>query len=72
MKVNSCLCGVNESIDLIMKVKGAIIISGSPGLKDEVARKVRRAEDDSRARFLVAYGLKLFLDTWYAGELWNR
>nr|XP_011462964.1 PREDICTED: protein PHYLLO, chloroplastic isoform X1 [Fragaria vesca subsp. vesca] len=53
------------------KVKGAIIISGSPGLKDEVARKVRRAEDDSRACFLAAYGLKLFLDTWYAGALWN-
>ncbi|XP_050372499.1 protein PHYLLO, chloroplastic isoform X2 [Argentina anserina] len=53
------------------KVKGAIIISGSPGLTDEVARKIRRADDDSRARFLVAYGLKLFLDTWYTGELWN-
>ncbi|XP_040374185.1 protein PHYLLO, chloroplastic isoform X8 [Rosa chinensis] len=59
------------ALKLTKKVKGAIIISGSPGLNDGMARKIRRAEDDSRARFLVAYGLKHFLDTWYAGELWN-
>lgn len=55
-----------------MKVNGAVVISGSPGLKDEVARKIRRAVDDSRARFLVSYGLDRFLDSWYAGKLWNR
>lgn len=55
-----------------MKVKGAVVISGSPGLKNEVERKVRRAKDDSRARFLIAHGLELFLDNWYSGELWNR
>lgn len=48
------------------------MISGSPGMKDEVARKVRRATDDSRARFLASYGLGLFLDNWYSGKLWNR
>ncbi|EXB44934.1 hypothetical protein L484_026522 [Morus notabilis] len=53
------------------KVNGAVVISGSPGLKDEVARKIRRAVDDSRARFLVSYGLDRFLDSWYAGQLWN-
>lgn len=51
-------------------VKGAVIISGSPGLKDEPARKIRRIKDDSRASSLDAYGLKYFLDTWYAGDLW--
>ena len=55
-----------------MKVNGAVVISGSPGLKDEEARKIRRAIDDSRAEFLVGHGLDLFLDTWYAGEMWNR
>lgn len=55
-----------------MKVNGAVVISGSPGLKDEVARKIRRAKDDSRAHFLNDHGLELFLDTWYSGELWNR
>ncbi|XP_061990446.1 protein PHYLLO, chloroplastic isoform X1 [Rosa rugosa] len=59
------------ALKLTKKVKGAIIISGSPGINDGMARKIRRAEDDSRARFLAAYGLKHFLDTWYAGELWN-
>lgn len=55
-----------------MKVKGAVVISGSPGLKDEAARKVRKAKDDSKARFLVAYGLQLFLENWYAGHMWSR
>ncbi|CAL8994804.1 unnamed protein product [Prunus brigantina] len=59
------------ALRLTDKVKGAVVISGSPGLKDEVERKVRRAKDDSRARFLIAHGLELFLDNWYSGELWN-
>ena len=54
------------------KINGAVVISGSPGLKDEVARKLRRATDDSRAKLLVSYGLDLFLDTWYAGNIWTR
>jgi isochorismate synthase/2-succinyl-5-enolpyruvyl-6-hydroxy-3-cyclohexene-1-carboxylate synthase/2-succinyl-6-hydroxy-2,4-cyclohexadiene-1-carboxylate synthase/O-succinylbenzoate synthase len=37
-----------------------------------MARKIRQAKDDSRADFLLAYGLELFLDSWYAGELWKR
>ncbi|XP_038694901.1 protein PHYLLO, chloroplastic isoform X2 [Tripterygium wilfordii] len=53
------------------KVKGAVIISGSPGLKDAVARKMRMARDDSRAYTLVAHGLQLFVDSWYTGEMWK-
>ncbi|KAL5828551.1 hypothetical protein ACOSQ3_018019 [Xanthoceras sorbifolium] len=53
------------------KIKGAVIISGSPGLKDASARKIRRAKDDSSAYSLVTNGLQLFLDNWYAGELWQ-
>ncbi|KAJ7943266.1 protein PHYLLO, chloroplastic [Quillaja saponaria] len=53
------------------KTKGAVIVSGSPGLKDKLSRKIRMAKDDSKARILVAHGLELFLDTWYAGELWE-
>lgn len=55
-----------------MKIKGAVLIAGSPGLKDKVARKVRRAKDDSRAHSLVVHGLQLFVDTWYAGDMWKR
>lgn len=54
------------------KVAGAVIISGSPGLIDEEARKVRRAKDDFSACFLASSGLESFLDAWYSGDLWNR
>ncbi|XP_018715157.2 protein PHYLLO, chloroplastic isoform X4 [Eucalyptus grandis] len=53
------------------KIKGATIISGSPGLKNASERKVRRAKDDNRAQILVTYGLPVFLDSWYEGELWK-
>ncbi|XP_057478284.1 protein PHYLLO, chloroplastic isoform X2 [Actinidia eriantha] len=53
------------------KVEGAVVLSGSPGLRDMSARKFRRAKDDSRACSLIAHGLELFLDSWYAEELWN-
>lgn len=39
------------------KVAGAVIISGSPGLIDEEARKVRRAKDDFFACSFSASGL---------------
>ncbi|KAE9461606.1 hypothetical protein C3L33_06488, partial [Rhododendron williamsianum] len=35
------------------------------------ARKIRRAKDDSKSCALISQGLELFLDVWYAGELWN-
>lgn len=53
------------------KVQGAVIVSGSPGLADPSARMLRRTKDDSRASFLVSYGLDFFLDSWYAEDLWN-
>jgi isochorismate synthase/2-succinyl-5-enolpyruvyl-6-hydroxy-3-cyclohexene-1-carboxylate synthase/2-succinyl-6-hydroxy-2,4-cyclohexadiene-1-carboxylate synthase/O-succinylbenzoate synthase len=55
-----------------MKIKGAVVIAGSPGLKDKEAREVRKAKDDSRAHSLVAHGLQLFMENWYAGDLWKR
>ncbi|TYG79761.1 hypothetical protein ES288_D02G162700v1 [Gossypium darwinii] len=54
------------------KIEGAVILSGSPGLEDAVARKIRRAKDDSKARSIVTHGLQLFLNTWYSGGLWKR
>ncbi|KAI4302200.1 hypothetical protein MLD38_037978 [Melastoma candidum] len=51
-------------------IAGAAVLSGSPGLRTEAERKVRRAMDDSRARVLVDLGLPLFLNSWYAGGLW--
>ncbi|XP_024988553.1 protein PHYLLO, chloroplastic [Cynara cardunculus var. scolymus] len=54
-----------------MMVKGVVIISGSPGLDDEVKRKVRSVKDDFLACALFSYGLDLFIKTWYSGELWR-
>ncbi|CAL5350003.1 unnamed protein product [Camellia sinensis] len=54
------------------KFEGAVIVSGSPGLKDVSARKIPKAKDDSRVCSLINHGLELFLDTWYAGEVWIR
>ncbi|CAI8583568.1 unnamed protein product [Vicia faba] len=45
------------------KIKGAVLISASPGLKDKLARKIRAAKDDSRARSVIAHGLQLFLSS---------
>ncbi|XP_038893379.1 protein PHYLLO, chloroplastic isoform X4 [Benincasa hispida] len=53
------------------KIGRAVIISGSPGLKDKMARRIRRVKDDSRARILKVYGLQRFLEAWYCGELWK-
>ncbi|KAL9680073.1 hypothetical protein QQ045_017948 [Rhodiola kirilowii] len=60
------------SLKFANKVDGAVIISGSPGLKDESSKKIRRRIDDSRARSLIGNGLEVFLDNWYAQELWER
>ncbi|KAJ0986775.1 hypothetical protein J5N97_005131 [Dioscorea zingiberensis] len=53
------------------KIHGAVVISGSPGLRDDTSRRVRAAQDDARARKLLACGLQCFLETWYAGKLWK-
>ncbi|XP_023642879.1 protein PHYLLO, chloroplastic isoform X2 [Capsella rubella] len=53
------------------KIEGAVVVSGSPGLKDPVVRKVRRATDDSKARLMVEHGLEIFLKSWYSGGLWK-
>ncbi|CAE5963485.1 unnamed protein product [Arabidopsis arenosa] len=53
------------------KIEGAVVVSGSPGLKDPVARKVRSATDDSKARMMVDNGLEIFLENWYNGGLWK-
>ncbi|XP_073113105.1 protein PHYLLO, chloroplastic isoform X4 [Elaeis guineensis] len=53
------------------KINGAVIISGSPGLRDKAARRIRSAQDEARAHFLLAHGLQYFLDIWYAGSLWK-
>jgi len=54
------------------QIRGAVIISGSPGLKDEESRRRRIAIDKSRAKFLVSCGLECFLETWYSAKMWTR
>ncbi|XP_068641777.1 protein PHYLLO, chloroplastic isoform X3 [Aristolochia californica] len=54
------------------KIAGAVIISGSPGLRDEVAQRIRASQDDAKATYLRKRGLECFLEMWYAGDMWNR
>ncbi|CAN6447201.1 unnamed protein product [Victoria cruziana] len=54
------------------KVAKAVIISGSPGLKDSEMRKYRAARDEAQASYLAAHGLEQFLESWYAKDLWDR
>ncbi|KAF3338274.1 Protein PHYLLO [Carex littledalei] len=51
------------------KIKGTVIISGSPGLKQESNRKIRQAIDKSRAKLLISHGLHNFIETWYSTKL---
>ncbi|WOK95438.1 protein PHYLLO, chloroplastic isoform X2 [Canna indica] len=53
------------------QVAGAVIISGSPGLRDGTSKRIRAAQDEAKASFLVEHGLECFLDTWYSGNLWK-
>lgn len=53
------------------QVSGAIILSGSPGLKNPVAQKVRAANDDALAVSLCDNELKSFVDSWYREPLWR-
>ncbi|KAJ0242827.1 2-oxoglutarate decarboxylase/hydro-lyase/magnesium ion-binding protein [Hirschfeldia incana] len=53
------------------KIEGAVIVSGSPGIKDPVSRKVQRATDDSKARMMVEHGLEIFMENWYNKGLWK-
>ena len=66
------ITGILINLNSVIKIKGAVIISGSPGLKNDVARKIRMVKDDSRSHSLINHGLQIFIDTWYSGELWKR
>uniref|UniRef100_A0A803L7K1 Mandelate racemase/muconate lactonizing enzyme C-terminal domain-containing protein n=1 Tax=Chenopodium quinoa TaxID=63459 RepID=A0A803L7K1_CHEQI len=53
------------------QIDGAVVISGSPGLRDEMERRIRAAKDDSRAQSIISFGLVPFLENWYSSDLWN-
>ncbi|CAA6670669.1 unnamed protein product [Spirodela intermedia] len=53
------------------QIEGTVLISGSPGIRDDAVRRTRLAQDDARARYLSSHGLECFLKTWYAGDLWS-
>ncbi|XP_020571316.1 protein PHYLLO, chloroplastic [Phalaenopsis equestris] len=59
------------SLKYCEKIDGAILISGSPGLRDENTQRIRLSQDDAKAAYLLFHGLHNFLETWYAGGLWK-
>ncbi|XP_078444001.1 2-oxoglutarate decarboxylase/hydro-lyase/magnesium ion-binding protein isoform X2 [Wolffia australiana] len=53
------------------KIEGTVMISGSPGIRVDSARRTRLAQDEARANYLSALGMECFLKTWYASDLWS-
>lgn len=52
-------------------VSRTVIISASPGIVEEAARRARRDEDEHRARRLETQGLEPFLEDWYRQPLFT-
>ena len=52
-------------------VARAVLVSASPGIDGEPARRARRDEDEQRARRLETQGLEPFLDAWYRLPLFD-
>lgn len=46
------------------RVRAAILVGGTPGLRDAEARRMRRAWDESQAAALERDGLPAFVDAW--------
>ncbi|OEL19228.1 Protein PHYLLO, chloroplastic [Dichanthelium oligosanthes] len=61
---------LHMALNQVHQIRGAVIISGSPGLRDEESRRRRIAIDKSRAKFLMSCGLECFLETWYSAKIW--
>ncbi|PKU61520.1 protein PHYLLO, chloroplastic isoform X1 [Dendrobium catenatum] len=59
------------SLKYCEKIHGAVLISGSPGLRNENAQRIRLSQDEARASYLLSHGLNSFLETWYEGSLWK-
>ncbi|KAJ6807004.1 protein PHYLLO, chloroplastic isoform X4 [Iris pallida] len=59
--------GARIALNMVLKynkkVDGAVIISGSPGLRDEVTRRIRATQDEAKAQYLMTHGLVSFLET---------
>ncbi|CAM6124850.1 unnamed protein product [Calypogeia fissa] len=53
------------------QISAAIIVSGSPGLQNPLAQKVRAAQDDALAVLLRDNELQSFVDSWYRQPLWR-
>ncbi|CAI5534996.1 unnamed protein product [Closterium sp. Naga37s-1] len=51
-------------------VSSAVIISGSPGIREAAARAARAESDDSLAAVLTAGGLEQYVHSWYQQPLW--
>ncbi|XP_004952910.1 protein PHYLLO, chloroplastic isoform X2 [Setaria italica] len=62
---------LHMALNQVHQIRGAVIISGSPGLRDEESRRRRIAVDGSRAKFLMSCGLDCFLETWYSAKMWT-
>lgn len=54
------------------RVRRAVAVGASPGLREEEARARRRERDEASARRLEAAGLEAFLEDWYAQPIFRE
>jgi 2-succinyl-6-hydroxy-2,4-cyclohexadiene-1-carboxylate synthase len=66
MGARLCLQLAVDAPDL---VRSLVLVSGTPGIANDDARRRRRGEDDSRATELERVGLEEFLHRWLSGPL---
>lgn len=53
------------------QVAAAVIISGSPGLQEPMARNKRAAQDDALSVSFRRTGLESFIEAWYQKPMWK-
>ena len=59
-------------VNFLLQVLGAVIISGSPGIEEPMARKNRAKQDHALSQSLLHTGLESFIATWYQKQMWSR
>ena len=55
-----------------MQVLGSVIISGTPGIEEHMAREKRIKQDHALSQRLLQTGVESFIAMWYQKQMWSR
>jgi hypothetical protein len=67
-----CSLNIDEMVGLVIQVLGAVIISGTPGIEEPMAREKRVKEDHAISQSLLQLGVESFIPMWYQKQMWFR